>query len=385
MNYKEIPNSADEISTELEDIDGIEVEKIDSNVTDIRMPLNPENIDVRTDNTVIKLISDRIDEGEIDLSPDFQRLQGIWSIGDKSRLIESLLLRIPIPVFYVSTDAHDMWAVVDGVQRFSTISDFINNKFKLMHLEYLTQFDGLEFQSLPRSFQRRILETQLVVHVIKHGTPNEVKFNIFHRINTGGKPLNRQEIRHALYPGPIREFLKKLANSPEFLTATDYSIGIKRMSDRECVLRYLAFYLQDWKNYGKSENIDGFLRKAMERINAINENERTELAANFVRTMRAANNIFGSRAFRKPSPQPAKRLPINVSLFESWSVALAHCTDEQLTRLIRSKKRLISEFEVIVDEDEEFLWSISYSTGNSNRVHKRFETVEELVDRFCQC
>lgn len=380
--YKTYPNSVNEISPEEDEIDGVEIEKVDSNLTDIRQPFNPEDIDVRTDNTVIKLIADRIDEGEIDLSPDFQRLQGIWPNQNKSRLIESLLLRIPIPVFYVATNADDTWAVVDGVQRFSTISDFINNKFKLRSLEYLTQFDGSDFQSLPRNFQRRIFETQLVVHVIKHGTPNEVKFNIFHRINTGGKPLNRQEIRHALYPGPIREFLKDLSKSREFLTATDYSIGIKRMADRECVLRYLAFVLQNWKNYGTSDEIDGFLRKAMEKINAIDENERAEIASKFFRSMTAASKIFGTEAFRKPS-QTERRSPINVSLFESWSVALAHRSDEQLTKLIESKKQIISEFESIVDEDEEFLQSISYSTGNSKRVHKRFETIEELVKRIC--
>ncbi len=381
LSYKTIPNSVNKISSEEEDIDGIEVEKIDSNLTDILKPFNPEDIDVRTDNTVIKLIADRIDEGEIDLSPDFQRLQGIWSDQNKSRLIESLLLRIPIPVFYVAANVDDTWAVVDGVQRFSTISNFINNGFKLRNLEYLTQFDGSNFESLPRNFQRRIFETQLVVHVIKHGTPDEVKFNIFHRINTGGKPLNRQEIRHALYPGPIREFLKDLSQSNEFLIATDYSIGIKRMADRECVLHYLAFLLQDWKNYGTSDEIDSFLRRAMEKINAIDEKERAEIASNFLQSMMAANKIFGKKAFRKPS-QSEKRSPINVSLFESWSVALAHRSDKQLANLIKSKKQIISEFETLVDEDEEFLQSISYSTGNSKRVHKRFETIEKLVNDF---
>ena len=380
LHYKTLPNSVDKISPEA-GVDGVEVETVDSNLDDIRQPFKPENIDVRTDNTVIQLIVDRINEHEIDLSPDFQRLQGIWSKKNKSRLIESLLLRIPIPVFYVATDADDKWAVVDGVQRFSTISEFINNKFKLRSLEYLTQFDDSSFESLPRHFQRRILETQLVVHVIKHGTPDEVKFNIFHRINTGGNPLNSQEIRHALYPGPIREFLQKLSESEEFLDATDRTINKKRMADRECVLRYLAFYLQRWTSYGTSDEIDSFLRKAMEKINAMEESERRSIASIFLRSMKTAHKIFGNNAFRKPL-QLDRRMPINVSLFESWSVALSHQSDKQLANLIESKDQIALEFEDIVDKDEEFLQSISYSTGNSKRVHKRFETIEKLIERF---
>ena len=137
------------------------------------------------------------------LRPDFQRLAGIWDNTRKSRLIESLLLRIPIPVFYVAADENEIWSVVDGVQRISTIYDYVTDKFRLSRLEYLKKLEGALYTGLPRQMQRRINETQFVVNVIEPGTPPEVMFNIFRRINTGGMALNGQEIRHALHAGPV--------------------------------------------------------------------------------------------------------------------------------------------------------------------------------------
>ena len=103
-------------------------------------------------------------------------MRGIWSDLRKSRLIESLLLRIPIPVFYVSADDRDNWSVVDGVQRMSTIFDYIEGHFVLGGLEYLADLTGLQYGELPRNMHRRIGETQLIVNVIEPGTPSEVMF-----------------------------------------------------------------------------------------------------------------------------------------------------------------------------------------------------------------
>ena len=184
---------------------------------EITQPFNPEEIKVRTVPILVDQVVSRITHGEIDLAPEFQRLAGIWDAQRKSRLIESLLLRIPIPVFYVAADEDDVWSVVDGVQRTTTIFDFVSGQFPLSRLQYLTHLEGNRHDDLPRKMQRRIGETQFVVHVIDTGTPKEVMFNIFLRLNTGGKPLNGQEIRHALHAGPVRDYLPKLANTEAFL------------------------------------------------------------------------------------------------------------------------------------------------------------------------
>ena len=244
---------------------GVEPERDDPQAGAVERPFDPARIKIHTVPAVVGQLMSRIEYGEIDLAPDFQRLSGIWNAERKSRLIESLLLRIPIPVFYVAADDEENWAVVDGVQRLSTIHDYVTGKFPLTRLEYRGELDGQRYGDLPRAMQRRISETQFVVNVIEPGTPPEVMFNIFRRINTGGMPLNGQEIRHALNPGPVREYLKTLAGSTEFVYATNGSIKPNRMKDRECVLRFLAFHMEPWEQYS-ADSLESHLETAMKAI-----------------------------------------------------------------------------------------------------------------------
>ena len=277
---------------------GVETERDDPEAGAVERPFDPARIKIHTVPAVVGQLMSRIEHGEIDLAPDFQRLSGIWNAERKSRLIESLLLRIPIPVFYVAADEEENWAVVDGVQRLSTIRDYVTGKFPLTRLEYRGELDGQRYDDLPRAMQRRIGETQFVVNVIEPGTPPEVMFNIFRRINTGGMPLNGQEIRHALNPDPIREYFKTLARSTQFVYATNGSIKPNRMADRECVLRFLAFHMEPWERYA-ADSLDSHLENTMKAINAMEPDRREALAADFRKAMAAAARIFGDDAFRK--------------------------------------------------------------------------------------
>lgn len=376
-----LPQSHTEPELAVEDgdiADGLEPEHEDPDMLEIHRPFNPEKIKVRTLNIVVEQLASRIRHGEIDLTPDFQRMRGIWSTPRKSRLIESLLLRIPIPVFYVSADVDDNWSVVDGVQRMSTIYDFIEGSFALTGLEYLANLEGSVHGGLPRNMHRRIGETQLIINVIDPGTPSEVMFNIFHRINTGGMTLNGQEIRHALHPGPVRNYLRDLAQEEEFLAATDYSIRQSRMADRECVLRFLAFYISPWEEYDTND-LDGLLVEAMKILNKMKQSERQQLAKTFRETMSAAATIFEEDAFRKRYDPSDRRKPINKALLESWSVGLARCKPTELEVLTRRRKELRQKFVELLNEDQEFDISVSTSTGVPQRVKKRFGEIERLI------
>ena len=342
----------------------------------ITVPFNPEQIKIHTVNIVASQIVTRIREGEIDLAPDFQRAF-IWKPDRQSRLIESLMLRIPIPVFYVAADNNDNWRVVDGVQRISTINNYIGNTFALKGLEYLQVMEGMMHKDLPRPMQRRIDETQLVVNVIDPRTPEEVMFNVFSRINTGGEPLTAQEIRHALTPGIARTYLKRLASTNEFLRATAWSVNPSRMKDRECVLRFLAFYMEPWDSYGTGD-LNGYLTSAMRKINEASEKERAEWCIGFTRAMNAASVIFGNDAFRRRSIS-GRRSPVNMALLETWGVALANCSVTETEKLMREGDTLKSSFESLMEADQEFINAISFSTDNQKHVEKRFTAVEDMV------
>ena len=345
----------------------------------ITTPFNPEQIKIRTAPILVEQLISRIKHEEIDLAPDFQRQAGIWNDERKSRLIESLLLRIPLPVFYVAADESEKWSVVDGIQRMTAIYDYVTGKFPLKRLEYLTKLNGCTHDELRRPLQRRISETQLIVNVIESGTSPDVLFNVFLRINTGGMTLNGQEIRHALNPGPVRDYLKELAESDEFKKATDGSINPKRMADRECVLRFLAFYITPWEEYSSSD-LNGYLVRTMQEINDMSECERNNFAVDFRKAMLAASDIFGENAFRKPSSE--RRLPINKGIFEAWSVQLAHCLPEQISTLVERRNDVQCSFKKLMIEDGDFLEAISYATGSPQNVQKRFQAIEQLVKEF---
>ena len=370
---------SDQTDSEIDDAD-VEIEHEDSQER-ITNPFDPEQIKIRTVNVVVEQLVSRIRHDEIDLAPDFQRLRGIWSDEQKSRLIESLLLRIPIPVFYVAADKSEIWSVVDGIQRMSAIHDYVIGTFPLNRLQYLTWLDGCEHDDLPRPMQRRISETQLVVNIIEPGTPAEVMFNVFLRINTGGLTLNGQEIRHAVHPGVARDYLKELAESNEFVKATDGSVNRKRMADRECVLRFLAFHIDPWENYNTND-LDGYLGNIMDKLNKTTSMDREDLSAAFTKAMVSAVEIFGRDAFRKPRGEDGRRRPVNRALFEAWSVRLARCSREQIDTLVGRREDIRHRFTSLVQEDRDFDRSISYSTGSPKRVWKRFETVSRLIEEF---
>lgn len=364
------------------DDDGVESEEEGSNDADITQPFDPEKIKVRTMPLLVGQLVSRVKHSEIDLAPDFQRRAGIWSPQQESRLIESLLLRIPIPVFYVAADYDDRWSVVDGLQRTSAIHKYVVGALRLKGLQYLRRLDGCRYSELPRPMQRRIDETQLFVNVIEAGTPEEVMFNIFHRINTGGLPLRGQEIRNALHPGLVRGYLKEMAESDEFLAATCGSISQQRMADQECVLRFLAFHMLPWEDYSAND-LDGYLGDCMERINGASVDERCRLKADFKKALGAAHSIFGQNAFRKVHTD--RRKPINRALFETWAVGLARLTEDEIRCLVRHKDNVVEKAVATLKDDREFDTAISYSTGVPVRVRQRFRTVEKLIKECLRC
>lgn len=357
-----------------EDLIGVENEEVGGET--IQEPFDPTKIRVDTRPYTIDLLLNRIKLGELDLAPSFQRKGGIWNETAQSRLIESMLIRIPLPAFYIDATDENRWLVVDGLQRLTTFKRFVlDHDLRLTGLEFLSQLDGKNYPELPRNYQRRINETQVTVYLIEQGTPSEVKFNIFKRINTGGLALNAQEIRHALNQGPVIELLESLSQSQEFKKATNNSIRSERMDDKECVLRFLAFSLTNYTEY-KVKDFDSFLNDAMYTINHMSPSERDKLKERFFNAMRTANFLFGQKAFRKYNLQ--RVMPINKPLFEAWSVNLAKLTDQEVKILIEKKGDLEKMTWEILNEAD-FNSAISLSTGNISKVQLRFSRIEQLI------
>ena len=252
---------------------GIEFE--DEDESTLMEPFDPEKISIEQRVVAMETVIRRLKQGLINLSPAYQRNE-VWDDTRRSRLIESLMLKIPLPMFYVAASDNGSWEVVDGLQRLSTIKKFIieksQNRLVLKNLEFLgDKFDkhdytALEGQADYPKYLNNLLETELRFTVINPSTPEAVKRNIFKRINTGGMPLTLQEIRNALYQGKSTELLFELANSPEFLNTIKTKVNDTRMAARELTLRFIAFNLFSYNVY-PSFTLDTWLTSSMQAIN----------------------------------------------------------------------------------------------------------------------
>ncbi len=318
------------------------------NYTELIKPYDTTQIDISPKPLSLDMIISRLENEEIDLMPDFQRKAGLWSPEKKSQLIESLLLRIPLPAFYFDGSNNSKWVVIDGLQRLTALKEFFvddESKLRLQGLEFLKELEGATIDDMPRAYVRRMKETQVIIYIINPGAPINLKYNIFKRINTGGLELEPQEIRHALYQGFPARYLKELANLEEFKQATGYSVKTDRMLDREFVLRFLTFYGLGVLEYKGS--IDLFLNAGMEMLNrkGFEKTDAGRIKIRFVMVLNVSKEIFGKFAFRR-MPDLCKRRPISKALFETWTCILAECTEEELDSLVERKKNLIRKIKI---------------------------------------
>ncbi|MEM7581375.1 MAG: DUF262 domain-containing protein [Cyanobacteria bacterium P01_A01_bin.80] len=362
-----------------EDID-IENNKSELEADNIE-PFDSTKIRVDTRPITIDLVLKRIKYDEIDLAPDFQRHANIWTNEAKSRLIESILIRIPLPAFYMYASDDDKWLVIDGIQRLSTLKKFvIDNELILSGLEYLKDLNGKKYSELSRSYQRRIEETVLTIYLIEKGTPPEVQFNAFRRINTGGLSLSNQELRHALTQGKMKFFLDKLASCEEFKKTTKISKKrIDRMEDHEFILGFIGFTLTHYTDYPSKKGRDFFLYETMQKLCCISDEDKNNIHEQFKGAMKAAIDIFDKNSFRKPGlTSNNQKYPVNKALFECWSVTLSKLSPQQIDILKQKKELLNQVFIEYIEEDYEFEKSISQA---ANKVKYRFKVIKEIVDK----
>lgn len=356
-----------------EDEENNEIEKIN--------PYDSKLIRVDTKTFTVFQINQMINEKEVDLSPDFQR-GFVWNdITRKSRLIESLLLRIPIPVFYLSQDEKGLFQVVDGVQRLTVINSFMNNEFRLKNLEYLTECNGKWYKNkkadkednLDTMYTRRIEQTQLFINIIDPQTPGKVKYDIFKRINTGGKALNNQEIRNCLANAKTRNFLHELSKSDSFLRATRGSVSPIRMADEELVLRFIAFYLIDNNKSTVKEykgGMDSLLDETVEILNSMKMDELKKIRTDFLAAMEGAFYLFGNNAFRKS-------IFINKALFLGVSRVLSKL-DMQCIQS-KNKEQISSCMNEAVSHNEIFRNALSMATNDARNVKIVYDTVHKII------
>ncbi len=366
-------NNYSELESELPDPNDHEGECFDP----VMEPFNPTDIDIVVEPKSLDALIERIRHKDIDMNTDFQRHAELWNNAKMSRLIESILIRFPLPAFYFDASMDDNWLIVDGLQRLSSIRKFvIDKKLRLSGLEFL-DLNGKTYDELHRTYQRRIKECPVTVYLIKPGTPAEVKYSIFRRINTGGVTLNNQEIRNAMAQPEDRALLEELANH-EFMRLTLGDLS-KRMMDQELVLRFWAFYTFDYFDKKNRKAIAPFLDKAMDAIKSGDESYRENLKQTFDKAISRCYHLLGIHAFEKEPSSEGARKRKNTTLFEVWMVSLASLEDDKVV-LIENNINIFREKIKALSKDTDFLSAVTYATQKEAHVRIRYERITKLLD-----
>ena len=367
----------------LEAGDGTELE--DSSIGVMEKPFDPTLIKIETKTPSLDTLIKRVKRKsiQIDTSSYFQRKEDLWDKTKQSRLIESILIRFPLPAFFFDASDDNSWLIVDGLQRLSSIRNFVVDKTQpLTNLEFLTDLNGKYWDDLSGDLQRIIEETQVVIYKIMPGTPADVKFNIFKRINTGGLVLEPQEIRHALFQGRPSDFINELAKTKEFLSATENKIKTHRMLDRSFANRFLGFYMLGVENYGTKEygqDLDTFMSKAMAALYDKSENELEQIKTQFRKAMKLSKSIFDREAFRKINSKYNIIPPINKAYFDAISTQFALLSDDEMEVLKSKKTQIIKHLKTNLAKDTDLFTSITSATGDKKRTQYRHNHIKELI------
>lgn len=313
----------------------------------------------------------RIEQGVFIMNPEFQR-DFVWDPLKQSRLIESVLMRIPLPVFYLAENPEGKLIVVDGLQRLTTFKRFVDGEFALEQLG-TDELNGKQFADLMPKLKNRIEDTQLILYIIDAKVPERARLDIFDRVNSG-VPLNRQQMRNCLYVGNATRWLREEASTRLFKEVTGGVLDPKAMKDREFVNRFCAFELLGVEQY--DGELDAFLARGLTEMNLMTNEQLRALSDRFRRGLQNNINVFGRHSFRKNTPGKTARSPINVSLFDVFACQMARLDEDAVS----AKKQQIQEGFFRLMRDNDFVASISQATSSKSRVATRFTKVANMLD-----
>ncbi len=350
----------------------------------------PDEIFVENKPFSLKHIIDLIEFKDIEISPDFQR-NFIWDKTRQSRLIESILLGLPLPSIYLSQYDDGTLTIVDGLQRISTIYNFYNDKFTLTNLEYLHDCNGKKYSQLSSILSplriRRFAQTQVMCFVIDYRSPNQLKFDLFRRLNTGGKPLNNQEIRNCLSNNKVQKIIREMINLKSFKLATSNSILDKRMDGRDAALRFICFYemyneylisgkdkFKDFYNGDMEKTLDDFV----DILNTKSHEELNKYVELYDDSLLRAYTLFKEHTFRKLTPElieKNRKPPINKLLMLSISVLLTQYKNKSIDEF----ENLKDKFNDYIYNDDELYNVLSWGTNGKNNVEVAFDKIHSFL------
>jgi len=328
--------------------------------------------------------------GKLVIQPDFQR-HFVWDAKKSSRLIESALLDIPLPVIYLSEEKDGKEYVIDGQQRLTAFFSFIDGQFpdgidfKLTGLKVFTELNRKSFKEIDEELQDKIRYCKIRTITFRRESEADLKFEIFERLNTGAVSLNDQELRNCIYRGPYNELLKKLSKNQDFMDLLGLKKPDERMRDIELVLRFAAFYHFTYLKY--TPPMRKFLNKDMEKYQDISEVDAIELENAFKNAVTIIKSLLGNHAFKRFYKGDEKNRDgywepkkFNASLYDILMYSFAR---EDKNKVYQNLDSIREALIYLMTNDQDFIDAIELSTSSVQAVTKRFDkwrlTLQDII------
>jgi hypothetical protein len=366
------------VALEMENQDGAEV---------LEIPEDRRRVKTDKNDLPVETLHTWVTRGKVNPQPDFQRFF-VWNNTKASRLIESLLLDIPIPVVYMAEEANKTFSVVDGQQRITSICSFINGKypdghdFKLTNLQVLTELNGQLFRQLSPEQQETILNSIIRTIILLRDSDPDVKFEVFERLNLGAEKLNDQELRNSVYRGPYNDKLAELTKNPHMLKIMGLTAPHYRMIDRQLILRFLAMWRNTHLKY--KSPMKQFMNREIERYQRATAAELAEMEKVFTDSIEMAYVVFGKNAFKRFYVGNDRRHDgywepnkLNLAL---WDTVLYTFSYFDRSQIIPIADVIREEFLDLLTTDLQFVEFITSSTDKPDRILYRADKWKHRLD-----
>jgi len=357
------------------------------NVSDIitEFESRRSEVDSKSSDMTVSGVAHWVKTEIVNISPDFQR-RDRWDDTRRSRLIESFLVNIPVPPVYLNSEGSGPYTVIDGKQRITAVHKFVNEGMKLTNLEFLQGLEGLGYEDLPADIRSKLeiepaMRTVTVTSRKGNGkSDGQVKYRVFHRLNTGGIKLEPQEIRNAIYRGPLNDLIVEMSSNvymqEQMKTAPD-TAGYEKMKDLEYVLRFLTM-LENWQSI--NDEIKNLMDRFMEENSSPTKKKINEWRKTYQTMSYRVERIFGDAAFRNWNHSSESwRDQQNVAVYDAQTVAVSLLTSDEFDSALERREEIIEDLAEMFAEDVEFNDSVSKTTSSQARIEYRISAVYDLL------
>lgn len=337
------------------------------------MDLDDRTVFTESKDFPLSNIREMLADGDIIPNPDYQR-DYVYNNMQASKLIESFLMGIPIPTVYLSQESDETLSVIDGQQRITSIARFLNNDFALTKLATYPELNGKFFKDLDKPLQKRLKSASLRATVILKES-QELKYEIFARLNQGSVSLKPQELRNCVYRGSFNNMLEEVAEDNKYLPILFHDDNYRK-AYQERILRFFA--LRNYTEYKSS------IKTTMNYFMGIHQHDNEQMIADyktlFNKTIDSIKQVLGNDAFFAVDRESGKVIEkFSGSVYDSIIIPFSFFSPHDLISHADKIRKAVNN---IKRNDEKYKDDTYAATGSKKRVQGRIGLIYHMLSQI---